>query len=142
MREELITDRTIEDIEKRTAKGFYNLSDIQRICEWIEFLSSVSSETLDINLAEFTLGTRLTRAKIMTIIDSVNTLRNAWLKEYKVPLSYPNATPEPIAWDYVKANDLERIIKILWQFYYSGTIDKIYSGTFRAGNQIKFRSAK
>lgn len=140
--QDLIFDRTLSDIENRTAKGYYNLSDIQRICEWIEYLASVTRETTDIDLAVFAFGTDLTKAKIMTIINSVNSLRNAWKEEYKVPLSYPNATPETVAWNYVKANDLERILKVLWNFYYSGTIDKLYCGTFRAGAQIKFRGAR
>lgn len=129
----LITDRTSQDVATRTQKGFYNVSDITRINSYIEYLSDV----LDLNLTvtAVTLGQALTRAQIDSIINNINAIRAAWYVASDTP-----PTPVAVNWDYNKANDIEKILKVLDEFYQSVSIDKIYSGTFRAGGQIKFRA--
>lgn len=130
----LITDRTSQDVAQRTQKGFYNVSDVTRVNSYIEYLSDV----LDLNLTvkNFSLGQILTREDFDDILDNVNTIRAAWYVPHETP-----ATPIAVNWDYVKANNLEKILYSLDEFYQSVSIDKIYSGTFRAGHQIKFRGA-
>ena len=130
----LITDRTSQDVAKRTQKGFYNVSDVTRVNSYIEYLSDV----LDLNLTvkDFSLGQILTREDFDDILDNVNTIRAAWYVADDTPI-----TPIAVNWDYVKANNIEKILLALDEFYQSSQIDKIYSGTFRAGNQIKFRGA-
>lgn len=132
--EPLVTDRTQQDVAQRTQKGFYNVSDVTRVNSYIEYLSDV----LDLNLTvkDFSLGQILTREDFDDILDNVNTIRAAWYVSHGTP-----ATPIAVNWDYVKANNLEKILYSLDEFYQSVSIDKIYSGTFRAGNQIKFRGA-
>ena len=46
--EPLIYDRTQQDVTQRTEKGFYNVSDIQRINSYVEYLSDV----LELNLTD------------------------------------------------------------------------------------------
>ena len=130
----LITDRTAQDVAQRTQKGFYNVSDVTRVNSYIEYLSDV----LDLNLTvkDFSLGQILTREDFDDILDNVNTIRAAWYVADDTPI-----TPIAVNWDYVKANNIEKILLALDEFYQSSQIDKIYSGTFRAGNQIKFRGA-
>lgn len=130
----LITDRTSQDVATRTQKGFYNVSDVTRVNSYIEYLSDV----LDLNLTvkNFSLGQILTREDFDDILDNVNTIRAAWYVASDTP-----QTPIAVNWDYVKANNIEKILLALDEFYQSSQIDKIYSGTFRAGNQIKFRGA-
>ena len=132
--EKLITDRTSQDVAQRTQKGFYNVSDITRINSYIEYLSDV----LDLNLTvtAVTLGQTLTRAQMDSIINNINTIRQAWYVSRETP-----QTPLAMNWGYNKANDVEKILKALDEFYQSVQIDKLYSGTFRAGSQIKFRGA-
>lgn len=132
--EPLVTDRTSQDVATRTQKGFYNVSDVTRVNSYIEYLSDV----LDLNLTvkNFSLGEILTREDFDDILDNVNTIRAAWYVSHETP-----ATPIAVNWDYTKANNLEKILYSLDEFYQSVSIDKIYSGTFRAGNQIKFRGA-
>lgn len=132
--EPLVTDRTSQDVATRTQKGFYNVSDIQRINSYVEYLSDV----LDLNLTvkNFSLGQILTREDFNDILDNVNTIRAAWYVSHETP-----PTPIAVNWDWKKANDLEKILFSLDEFWQSVSIDKIYSGTFRAGNQIKFRGA-
>ena len=131
--EPLITDRTAADIGV-TAKGFYNTSDIARINSYISYLSDELGLGLTVN--NVTLGQALTRAQMQSIIDNVNAIRAAWY----IASDTPN-TPQPFNWDYQKANDIEKILLALDEFYQSVQIDKLYSGTFRAGHQIKFRGA-
>ena len=131
--EPLITDRTAADIGV-TAKGFYNTSDIARINSYISYLSDVLELGLTVN--NVTLGQALTRAQMQSIIDNINAIREAWY----VASDTPN-TPPPFNWDYEKANNIEKILLALDEFYQSVQIDKLYSGTFRAGHQIKFRGA-
>ena len=130
----LITDRTEQDVATGTKKGFYNVSDIQRINSYIEYLSGVLG--LNLTVTDVFLGQALTRAQIDDIISNVNSIRAAWYVASDTP-----QTPIAVNWDYVKANNIEKILKALDEFYQSVQIDKLYSGTFRAGNQIKFRSA-
>lgn len=130
----LITDRTSQDVATRTQKGFYNVSDITRINSYIEYLSDV----LDLNLTviDVTLGQALTRAEMDSIISNINAIRAVWYVAKDTP-----QTPLPFNWNFTKANDIEKILLALDEFYQSVQIDKLYSGTFRAGSQIKFRGA-
>ena len=130
--EPLITDRTAQDVEQRTQKGFYNVSDIQRINSYIEYLSDVLG--LNLSVEDVSLGQALTRAQMDDILNDVNALRAAWYVSHETP-----QTPIAVNWDWQKANDLEKILFSLNEFWQSKLRDKIYSGTFRAGNQIKFR---
>lgn len=132
--EPLITDRTAQDVTERTQKGFYNVSDVQRINSYIEYLSDVLG--LNLSVEDVSLGQALTRAQMDDILNDVNALRAAWYVSHETP-----PTPIAVNWDWQKANDLEKILFSLNEFYQSSQIDKIYSGTFRAGNQIKFRGA-
>lgn len=130
----LITDRTMQDVTTGTKKGFYNVSDIQRINSYIQYLSNVLG--LNLNVTDVSLGQALTRTQMQSIIDNVNAIRAAWYVASDTP-----QTPIAVNWDYVKANNIEKILKALDEFYQSTQIDKLYSGTFRAGSQIKFRGA-
>ena len=130
----LITDRIAQDVSTGTKKGFYNVSDIQRINSYIEYLSDVLG--LNLTVTGVSLGQALTRAQMDAILSNINAIRAAWYVADDTPI-----TPIAVNWDYVKANNIEKILKVLDEFYQSVQIDKLYSGTFRAGNQIKFRGA-
>ena len=130
----LITDRTAQDVTTGTQKGVYNVSDIQRINSYIEYLSDVLG--LNLTVTDVSLGQALTREQMDDIISNVNAIRAVWYVASDTP-----QTPIAVNWDYVKANNIEKILKALDEFYQSTQIDKLYSGTFRAGSQIKFRGA-
>ena len=130
----LITDRTEQDVVTGTKKGFYNVSDIQRINSYIEYLSDVLG--LNLTVTDVFLGQALTRAQMQSIIDNVNAIRDVWYVASDTP-----QTPIAVNWDYKKANNIEKILQALDEFYQSYQIDKLYSGTFRAGHQIKFRGS-
>lgn len=129
-----ITDRTAQDVATRTQKGFYNVSDVQRVNSYIEYLSDVLG--LNLTVTDVSLGQALTRAQIDAILSNINAIRAVWYVASDTP-----QTPIAVNWNYQKANNIEKILKALDEFYQSSQIDKIYSGTFRAGNHIKFRGA-
>lgn len=130
----LIMDRTSQDVAGRTEKGFYNVSDVQRVNSYIEYLSDVLG--LNLTVTDVSLGQALTRAQIDAILSNINAIRAVWYVASDTP-----QTPIAVNWDYVKANNIEKILLALDEFYQSVQIDKLYSGTFRAGNHIKFRGA-
>ena len=130
--EPLIYDRTQQDVATRTQKGFYNVSDVQRVNSYIEYLSDALG--LNLSVEDVSLGQALTRAQMDDILKDVNALRAAWYVSHETP-----PTPIAVNWDWQKANDLEKILFSLNEFWQSKLRDKIYSGTFRAGSQIKFR---
>lgn len=130
----LITDRNAQDVATRTQKGFYNVSDVQRVNSYIQYLSDVLG--LNLTVTDVSLGQALTRAQIDAILSNINAIRAVWYVANNTP-----QTPISVNWNYQKANNIEKILKALDEFYQSSQIDKIYSGTFRAGNQIKFRGA-
>lgn len=130
--EPLITDRTAQDVAQRTQKAFYNVSDIDRINSYIEYLSGVLG--LNLEVTELSLGEALTRTIFDDILSNVNALRAVWHVAEGTP-----ETPIAVNWDWQKANDLEKILFSLNEFWNSKTRDKIYSGAFRAGTHIKFR---
>ena len=132
--EKLITDRTAQDVATGAKKGFYNVSDIQRINSYIEYLSGVLG--LNLTVTDVSLGQALTHAQMQAILNNINAIRAAWYVASDTP-----QTPPAFNWDYEKANNIEKILKALDEFYQSVQIDKLYSGTFRAGHQIKFRGA-
>lgn len=128
----LIFDRTLQDVTLRTQKGLYNVEDIQRINSYIQYIS----DELNLNLvvSNVSLGERLTKNKMQSIIDNINKIREVWYVTNDTP-----STPLAMSWNYQKANNIEKILQALYDFVESVKIDKIYSGTFRAGKQIKFR---
>lgn len=130
----LITDRTAQDVAQRTQKGFYNVSDVQRVNSYIEYLSDVLG--LNLTVTDVSLGQALTREQMDAILSNINAIRAVWYVASDTP-----QTPIAVNWDYVKANNVEKILLALDEFYQSVQIDKLYSGTFRAGNHIKFRGA-
>lgn len=132
--EKLITDRTAQDVATGAKKGFYNVSDIQRINSYIEYLSGVLG--LNLTVTDVSLGQALTHAQMQAILNNINTIRAAWYVASDTP-----QTPPAFNWNYEKANNIEKILLALDEFYQSVQIDKLYSGTFRAGHQIKFRGA-
>lgn len=129
-----ITDRTAQDVATRTEKGFYNVSDVQRVNSYIQYLSDVLG--LNLTVISVSLGQALTRSQIDAILSNINAIRAVWYVASDTP-----QTPIAVNWNYQKANNIEKILKALDEFYQSSQIDKIYSGTFRAGSQIKFRGA-
>lgn len=128
----LITDRTYQDVVQGTEKGFYNVSDVQRVNSYVQYLSDGLG--LNLTVTDVSLGQVLTFNQMQSIINNVNTIRSVWYVSSDTPY-----TPIAINWTYSKANDLEKILYSMNSYYQLSLKAKIFSGTFRAGSQIKFR---
>ena len=127
----LIYARTSQDVTQRTEKGFYNVSDIQRINSYIQYLSDELG--LNLSIIQPIFGEMLTRNKLQSIIDNVNKIRSVWYVAADTP-----STPQPIGWNYTKANNIEKILQALYDFAISVQQDIKYSSTFTAGQEIIF----
>ena len=83
--DKLITDRTEQDVEQRTEKGFYNVSDIQRINSYIQFLSD--GLELNLTVTSVSLGQAITYDIIGEILSNINTIRDAWYVADDTPIT-------------------------------------------------------
>ena len=123
----LIYDRTQADVANLTAKGYYNLSDLERITEWVEFLSD-----------EFGLGLTATGYSLGDLIDISELLANVAVIRAWHNWSFTPAVPSATAWNYVKANNVEQIIydANLWE---TNRVEGYrYCGTFTCGTEFEF----
>lgn len=129
----LITDRTAADVAQGTDKGFYNASDLNRVGAAVRYLSE------RFTALGYTVGVRpktdWTEADIPTVRQMESYRQNiAELRRQIAVLRSTPETPETMRFlDYLKANDIERILlavedtlrRLEKTFWYSG---EIYSG--------------
>lgn len=120
--DELIYDRTQADVANLTAKGYYNLSDLERITEWVKFLSDEFG--LGLTATDYTLGDMVDISELLANIEAIRT-GHAW--------SWTPAVPTATAWNYVKANAVEKILydANLWEK--SRKYDVKYTGAYICG---------
>ena len=126
----LIFDRTSRDILERTAKGFYNLEDIQRVNSYVKYLSDYLNLGLDIK-DNYQLGEAITEESMQKLLDNINTIRGAWYVATDTP-----QTPIVSGYNYNSANNVEKILQALYEFAISVQTDFKYSGTFNAGQEV------
>ena len=95
----LIFGRTQKDVTSKTSKGYWNVSDLARIKEWVDYLSTEFDLGLTTDAA--ILGEQ---ANIPQVVDNVEAIRSGhtW--------SWTPTTPNFISWNYIKANSVERIL--------------------------------
>src|SRR5574344_1470202 len=95
----LIYDRTLTDVETETDKGFWQLSDLVRITEWLDYLATLLGLTL--TTTDYALGNLVDISELLTNVAAVRSGRTwSWTPE----------TPTATAWNYVKANNVEQIL--------------------------------
>lgn len=123
----LIYDRTQSDVANLTAKGYYNLSDLERITEWVEFLSG-----------EFGLGLTATGYSLGDLVNIAELLANVAAIRAGHNWSFTPAVPSATAWNYLKANNIEQILydANLWET--NRAAGYRYCGTFTCGTAFEF----
>ena len=126
----LIYDRTEEDLINLTKKAFYNYDDLNRIEEWCEYLAQkLNSYSYLVSITtktDWTMFDFPTQNEIERIRTNINKLQQAYFSFTKIPKTLDNMTIE-------KANDVERILfevndvieKMIAQFFYCR---ELYSG--------------
>lgn len=123
----LIYDRTQADVANLTAKGYYNLSDLVRITEWVEFLSD-----------EFGLGLTATGHSLGDLVDIAELLANVAAIRAGHNWSFTPTVPSATAWNYVKANNVEKILADAELWRANKIAGYRYCGTFTCGTTFEF----
>ncbi len=129
----LITDRTAEDVANKTAKGFYNASDLNRVGAAVQYIAerfaaqgyagTVSPKT------DWLASDIPTASELETYRQNIATLRAL----IAVMKSTPE-TPETMRFlDYIKANDIERILLDLDTLLTNAALAWYQSGELYAG---------
>ena len=106
----LITDRTAEDVANKTAKGFYNASDLNRVGAAVQYVAerfTAQGYTVTVHPKTDWLASDIpTASELETYRQNIASLRGL----IAVMKSTPE-TPETMRFlDYIKANDIERIL--------------------------------
>lgn len=137
---DLIYDRTQQDVTDKTEKGYYNVSDLNRVESWCEYLKT------ELNNAgysiSFTTKTDWTTSDMRTASQMERIRTN--IKKLMTGFHYITsiyATAENF--DFEKANNWEKILYEIWQLMWGMTDWYVYSGVANAGQnrlwQHRFR---
>jgi hypothetical protein len=124
--DDLIYDRTQADVANLTAKGYYNLSDLERITEWVEFLSDELG--LGLTATGYSLGNLIDISELLANVAAIRAVHN-W--------SFTPAVPSATAWNYVKANNVEKILADAELWRANKIAGYRYCGTFSAGTDFQ-----
>ena len=124
--DDLIYDRTQADVANLTAKGYYNLSDLKRITEWVEFLSDELG--LGLTATGYSLGDLIDISELLANVAAIRAVHN-W--------SFTPAVPSATAWNYVKANNVEKILADAELWRANKIAGYRYCGTFSAGTDFQ-----
>ena len=129
----LITDRTAEDVANKTAKGFYNASDLNRVGAAVEYIAgrfTALGYSCPVTVKKDWLTSDApTASQMETYRQNIVTLRAL----IAVMKSTPE-TPETMRFlDYIKANDIERILLDLDTLLTNAALAWYQSGELFAG---------
>ena len=129
----LITDRTAEDVANKTAKGFYNATDLNRVGAAVEYVAGRFQKLgydCQVSVKKgWSESDTPTAGQMETYRQNIATLR----RQITVMQSTPE-TPETIRQlDYIRANNIEQILvdldflisNITKSWYFSG---ELYAG--------------
>lgn len=128
--ENLIFDRTQNDLEQKTPKSYYNYTDLNRIETWCEYLANLLNSysypvsiTIKKNWNMSDLPNTTDMGRIRSNVNAIKTVFHAYTD---VPKNLNYMTIE-------KANDIEKILSEL-DFLTKNMISSFrYSNTFDSG---------
>ena len=124
-----IYDRTQLDVTNKTAKGYYNYVDLNRIeqdCDYLAALFGVSITTKTWTRTDFPTLSEMNRIK-----NNIDSVRNAY---YTLPTT--PTTPNTPYNAYGKANDIEQILNDLKALYDKNALDVFYTDEIYSGETI------
>lgn len=129
----LITDRTAEDVANKTAKGFYNASDLNRVGAAVAYIAgrfTALGYACPMTVKKDWLTTDAPTASQMEAYrQNIVTLRG----QIAVMQSTPNAPASMAGLNYVKANNIEQILLDLDALITNITKSWYISGELYAG---------
>ena len=129
----LITDRTAEDVANKTAKGFYNASDLNRVGAAVQYVAerfAAQGYAVAVSPKTDWLASDIpTASELETYRQNIASLRGL----IAVMKSTPE-TPETMRFlGYIKANDIERILLDLDTLLTNAALAWYQSGEIYAG---------
>lgn len=128
--ENLIFDRTQNDLEQKTPKGYYNYTDLNRIEAWCEYLANLlTSYSYPVSIAikkDWTMSDLPNANDMERIRGNVNGIKTAFHAYTDVPENLNYMTIE-------KANNIEKILFEIDRLVKNMSSEFRYSNTFNAG---------
>lgn len=128
--ENLIFDRTQNDVEQGTSKGYYNYTDLNKVEAWCEYLANL--------LTSYSYPVSITIKKNWTMSDLPKTTDMERIRNNvdKIKTAFHAYTDVPENLNYMtieKANDIEKILSEI-DFLTKNMISSFrYSNTFNSG---------
>ena len=125
-----ITDRSQLDIDERTAKGFINASDMERIETNTELIAGYIAVPVTVK-KNWKIGDLPRVSDFKRIRDNVEKIRSG----YVIRADTPETPVQPLnTWQ--KWNDLEQILYDIFWIYFNNLNNKDYCGEISAGEEI------
>ncbi len=125
-----ITDRSQLDIDERTAKGFINASDMERVETNIELIAGYIAVPVTAK-KNWKIGDLPRVSDFKRIWDNVEKIRSG----YVIRADTPETPVQPLnTWQ--KWNDLEQILYDVFWIYFNNLNNKDYCGEISAGEEI------
>ena len=143
---ELVTDRTLRDVQLLNSKGNYNATDLNRVEEWCQYISDLLNEygyyVSIVTKTDWTVG--LGKPNMTSEINRIKTNIQSLIDAYVVMQSTPEVpSTTRLAINYQEANDIERILVDLEYLIESMSQYFVYSGVAVSGQshlwQNRFR---
>lgn len=138
--DKLIYDRTQTDLINKTYKGYYNATDLNRVETWCRYLADqLNNAGYNINITTKTnwLETNMRTANEMERIRT--NIKKIMTGFHYITTIYSNAEN----FDYIKANNWEKILHEIYNLLWGMTDWYVYSGVSNAGQnrlwQNRFR---
>ena len=128
--ENLIFDRTQNDLEQKTPKGYYNYTDLNRIEAWCEYLANLlNSYSYSVNIQvkkNWQMSDLPNTDDMERIRKNVNAIKTAFHAYTEIPENLNYMTIE-------KANSIEKILFEIDRLVKNMSSEFRYSNTFNAG---------
>ena len=142
MQENLIYDRTSQDIKNRTAKGYYNFNDLYRIELWCVYIAEILNRySYYVTINTKTNWTRkdfLNVTQLARIKSNVMAVKNA----YKTYIDTPSVSGTGNM-TFAEANRIEKILKDLDEILINMQRYFVFSGVASCNQQrfwqVRFR---
>ena len=136
----LIFDRTQADVTNKTEKGYYNISDLNRVEEWCDYLATqLNAVGYNINI---TTKTNWVQTDLRTASEMERIRTN--IRKIMQGFHYlTNIEQNANNWDYIKANNWEKILFEIYNLMCGMEDWYVYSGVSNSGQnrlwQHRFR---
>ena len=125
-----IYDRTIQDVEQKTAKGYINANDLNRVERNTEIIAEYIGIAVSVK-NDWKIGDLPRTSDFCRIRENVQRIRD----NYMIYTSTPEVPEQPLN-DYKKWNAIERILHDVYVIYFGNISNVDYCGEIATGEEI------